>query len=301
METQDTLDRSKLRYIDVNGVRTRVFEDGDGAPLVLVHGGAFGRTYSLDAWSLNLGGLAKRFKVVAFDRLGQGHTGNPLRSEDYTFGGVQRHAATLLRQLDLEPAHLVGHSSGGLVTTRIALDSPDLVRSLVIVDSGSISPGGLMNDKHPALQSEIDKRAPSGQVTRDTVRVEPDVQSWSAEHVTTDFVSRLLDIALLPKTEEAMVRSPYSTVVADLRAVRDRTLQEIEEHGLPQRMLLIWGLNDRSAPFQLGLEFYERFALHMNDPVLQLVSRAGHYCFRERPELFEEIVTSFCLGLIHDN
>ena len=70
----DTLDSQKIRFVDVDGIRTRYYEDGAGEPLVLFHGGHFGEWYSLDCWSLNLADLAKHFHVYAVDKLGQGST-----------------------------------------------------------------------------------------------------------------------------------------------------------------------------------------------------------------------------------
>jgi hypothetical protein len=63
----DTLDTTKIHWVDVDGVRTRYYEDGRGEPLVLVHGDHFGFIDSLDCWSLNFDGLAERFHVYALD------------------------------------------------------------------------------------------------------------------------------------------------------------------------------------------------------------------------------------------
>src|SRR5688572_30378156 len=87
----DGLDRAKLHFVDVGGYRTRTYEDGVGDPLVLIHGGRFGNTYSLDAWSLNLPGLAGNFHVYAPDKLGSGHTDNPKTDDDYTFEAIFQH------------------------------------------------------------------------------------------------------------------------------------------------------------------------------------------------------------------
>jgi 2-hydroxy-6-oxonona-2,4-dienedioate hydrolase len=89
--TADSLDVEKLRFVDIEGARTRYYEDGDGEPLVLIHGGQFGSLYSLDSWSLNLAGLTRHFRVYALDKLGQGHTDNPRNDADYTFEALSRH------------------------------------------------------------------------------------------------------------------------------------------------------------------------------------------------------------------
>ena len=74
----ERLDRSKIKYITIDGITTRYYEDGRGESLVLFPGGNYASLYSLDAFTLNFEGLAKHFHVFAIDKLGQGHSGNPL-------------------------------------------------------------------------------------------------------------------------------------------------------------------------------------------------------------------------------
>src|SRR5688572_3544497 len=110
---RDGLDPSKLRFVEVDGIRTRYYEDGEGETLVLFHGGDPGSLYSLDSWSLNLAALAGRFHVVAVDKLGMGYTDNPRTPLDYAPGAVLAHAQGFLDALAIDRAHLVGHSRGG--------------------------------------------------------------------------------------------------------------------------------------------------------------------------------------------
>ena len=73
------LDPGGLRHAEVDGLRTRYYEAGDPAApaLLLVHGGQYGSWYALDSWDTVLAPLAERFRVVALDRPGQGHTQAP--------------------------------------------------------------------------------------------------------------------------------------------------------------------------------------------------------------------------------
>ena len=73
----DELDLSKIRWADVDSVRTRYYEAGQGEPLVLIHGGDFGFIDALDTSSLNLTELSNNFHVFAVDKFGQGHTDVP--------------------------------------------------------------------------------------------------------------------------------------------------------------------------------------------------------------------------------
>ncbi len=202
---EDGLDRGRLRFVEAGGIATRVYEAGEGESLVLIHGGGFGSLYSLDGWSLNLRRLAARFRVIAFDKLGQGHTGNPEDDSRYTFGRLLAHAVALLERLELGPAHLVGHSMGALLAARIALERPELARTLVIVDSNTVAPD---DPRFPwtRFYAELDAKIPPGPPTRETVRIEPDLQSFSTEHVTDDFLERLLEIARRPEFEHASRR-----------------------------------------------------------------------------------------------
>ena len=293
----DGLDRGRLRFVEADGIATRVYETGDGEPLVLVHGGGFGSLYSLDGWSLNLPHLAERFRVIAFDKLGQGHTGNPENDERYTFERLLAHAVALLERLELGPAHLVGHSMGALLTARIALERPELARTLLIVDSNTVAPD---DPRFPwtKFYVELDAKIPPGPPTAETVRIEPDLQSYSSDHVTDGFVERLLEIARRPEFEHASQRIKElrtTTWMPSILPVRARTLEEIDAHGLPVPTLVVWGANDPSAPLPLALALFERIAVRTRDADLHLLGRAGHYCFRERPQAFERAVTGFCL------
>lgn len=113
------------KFVDVDGIRTRYFDDGEGEPLVLVHGGNCGDNDNVDLasnWDLNWPWLVKSFHVYALDKLGQGFTDLPRRDEDYHFGCVVHHAYGFIRALGLRQVHLVGHSRGGYVSTRLALN-----------------------------------------------------------------------------------------------------------------------------------------------------------------------------------
>jgi 2-hydroxy-6-oxo-6-(2'-carboxyphenyl)-hexa-2,4-dienoate hydrolase len=291
----DRLDESCVRFVDVGKVRTRVYEDGAGEPLVLIHGGGFGTLYSLDSWSLVLPPLAERFRVVAFDKLGQGHTGEP-RNDDYTFGALLSHTLDLLDSLTLGPAHLVGHSMGAFLGTRIAIERPDLARTLVLVDSNTTAPD---DPRYPwtAFYDGLEARLPPDHPTRESVRMEPVEQSSSPDHVTDDFVERLYAIALLRRDEDPAreaARAPFWT--DSIVAARQENLRDLDERGLPVPTLVVWGADDPSAPVPLAYTLFERIARRTEHAELHVLARAGHYSYREQPDAFTRLLAAFCLG-----
>ena len=292
----DTIDQQKVRFVDVDGVRTRYYEDGSGEAILLFHGGNFGSIDSFDSWSLNFAGLAKHFHVYAVDKLGQGHTDNPKSDADYTFESLFRHAHGLVQALGIDKAHFVGHSRGGLLVTNFALEHPDLVSTVTIVDSNTTAPespmfpSGVFYSYLPAIPDPP---------TREAVRSEPEAQSYSTDNVTEEFVSRRLEIALLPKTQEIKLRMEAlnETVwTPSLNRKRREVLRKIDEGGVPVPTLVAWGVNDPSAPSPLAFRLFEQIAARTPRAELHVINGAGHYSFREQPEAFNRMLRSFCLG-----
>ncbi|MBI2367089.1 MAG: alpha/beta fold hydrolase, partial [Deltaproteobacteria bacterium] len=116
------------KFIDVDGIRTRYFDQGSGEVLLLVHGSHFGTPDACESaldWEFNFDPLARSFRVIAMDKLGQGYTGNPKTDADYTMAATVQHAARLIETLGLQNVHVIGHSRGGYVVARLTLDHPE--------------------------------------------------------------------------------------------------------------------------------------------------------------------------------
>lgn len=300
----DKLDKEKIRYVDVDGVRTRYYEDGAGEPLVLIHGGGFAFIDSLDCWSLNFEGLAASFRVYALDKLGQGHTDNPRSDSEYTYEALSRHTAAWLQKLGVSRAHLVGHSRGGLLAATLALEHPGLAKTVIVVDSATLAPDDPRFNPE-GFYKEVASRTPAGRPTLETIRAEPVANSYSADHVTDDYLARYLEIALLPKTKEAQQRVGASGLdetelgrtvwMPSLSRKRKATLETIQAKGMSLPTLVVWGFNDPSAPLPLGHSLFERIALKTPQAEFHVLNRAGHYSFRERPHEFNRLIRAFCL------
>jgi len=295
----DRLDPACLRFVDVDGVRTRVYEAGAGDPLVLVHGGHFGTLYALDAWSLNLEALARRHRVLAFDRLGQGHTDNPKGDSGYTFTASLAHARRTLELLGVSGAHLVGHSRGGLLVARLAMTHPELARTVTVVDSATLAPD-LPGHDPDAFYRKIFAQRPPGPPTREFVRLEPEAQSFSTAHVSDDWVERLYEIARLPKTGAAAerLRALHDSLwQPDLAGHRAAAREGLRGAGLRQPALLLWGAHDPSAPVEMALPLYRLLVEGAPAAAFHAFGRAGHYVFREQPGAFEHALAGFLTGI----
>jgi 2-hydroxy-6-oxonona-2,4-dienedioate hydrolase len=294
------LDEYEPKWVDIDGVRTRYFEAGEGPCLVCIHGGQVGDHSggeSAQDWDLNVTELSKRFRVIAIDRLGQGYTDLPKRDEDYTMAGAVKHVAALLTKLERGPYHLVGHSRGGYVASRITLDYPWLVESCIVIDSASAAPGEGRNDIVFACN-------PHPMRTLESSRYVYENYSYSKAAVTNEWLAMKQKIAELPKNREATRKMLDDGLLAarflpDIVDDRDEMFRQIESDGFRRPVLLIWGYNDPTAPLSMGLRYFHMIQKMQPRTQMHIFNQAGHFSFRERAAEFNRVVGEFVTGVAH--
>ena len=117
-------------FLDIEDVRVHYVERGNGPPLVLLHGnGAMIQDFLISGI---LDRLAERFRVIAIDRPGFGHTNRP-SSRIWTAAKQAELVDKALARLEVEQAVVIGHSWGTLVALSLALDHPENVQALVLL------------------------------------------------------------------------------------------------------------------------------------------------------------------------
>ena len=119
-----------MAYIDVNGANIFYEAFGedraDRAPVLLIHGSTIdGRT----DWSDIAPELARHYRVLVPDCRGHGHSNNPGGS--YSFKELADDAATFIRLLRYERAHVIGHSNGGNVALVTLMEHPEVVQTCI--------------------------------------------------------------------------------------------------------------------------------------------------------------------------
>jgi pimeloyl-ACP methyl ester carboxylesterase len=122
------------RYVRLSsGIRVRVVESGpeDGEAVVMLPGWGC----SAYAFRKNIRALAERgVRVIAVELKGQGCSDKPLGQGEYTVESLTRHMIQVLDALLVERASLVGLSLGGLIAARVALEAPERVNRLALLD-----------------------------------------------------------------------------------------------------------------------------------------------------------------------
>ncbi|MGH2532474.1 MAG: alpha/beta fold hydrolase [Thermomicrobiales bacterium] len=126
-------DGFELTTIDTGETTIRVRHGGSGPPLLLLHGHP--QTHAM--WHLVAPRLARDFTVVATDLRGYGDSGKPPTTPDhepYSKRAMARDQVEVMRQLDFERFFVAGHDRGGRVAYRMALDHPERVLKLAVLD-----------------------------------------------------------------------------------------------------------------------------------------------------------------------
>jgi non-heme chloroperoxidase len=112
------------------GVSVHYVERGSGTPVVFIHGG--GRDYRY--WDAQLESFAERYRVVAYSRRYAPPNDNPTIVPDYSAAVDASDLEALVRRLELGAAHFIGASIGGVAALFLAVQHPELVRSLVLAE-----------------------------------------------------------------------------------------------------------------------------------------------------------------------
>jgi non-heme chloroperoxidase len=110
------------------GVDLAYVEQGRGEPVVFVHGSV----NDYRAWSAQLAPFGELYRAVAYSRRYHWPNPQPRPGTTYTVAEHVADLASLIESLGLVPAHIVGSSYGALTALTLAVERPDLVRSLVL-------------------------------------------------------------------------------------------------------------------------------------------------------------------------
>ncbi|MEC9089358.1 MAG: alpha/beta hydrolase [Actinomycetota bacterium] len=126
-----------VRYVSRNVVvrhqRFHLLEWGDPSlpTLLFLHGG----NQSAHSWDLVSLHLADRFHIIAPDQRGHGDS-EWARDADYSSHAMAADAHAILSHFNIDQPIVIGHSMGGMNTLRLALEQPDLLDRLALVDVG---------------------------------------------------------------------------------------------------------------------------------------------------------------------
>jgi len=293
------------RFVEVDGRQVYVEQQGAGQVVVLLHG--FGE--SSYSWRQVMPELARSFRVVAPDLNGFGWTERPRDPQSYTREGQERLVLGVLGALGVTRAQFVGHSYGGSLTLFLASRHPDLVRSMVLIDSAAPT---YSDDRRSRVASirpldslfvrlALTPRHVRGSLLAsvyDPALVTPGLVRAYLERLRVDgegdayygLTARLSHPEAAGGVAPALPPSPASASVAAVAATADakaaggatanaRAAGDVELEALALPALVVWGAEDRLIRVEAGRQAARRL------PAGEFVTipQCGHLPMEERP------------------
>ena len=260
----------------------RCDEASRGVPIVCVHPTP-SSLFSFVEVASGVGADGERFRgldeahdVVLIDVVGHGVTRTKLRS--YDFQTCARWVAAAIEALGLEGVALIGNSYGGEFCWRAALDRPDLVSRLVLVDSS-----GYEREPDDFLSEEKAMRRLPGASLGWVLNSRERVRNALAPHFRDLDEERLTEVFTTLENADN-----WGATVDLVRDEEGHRAGELPQLGMPT--LLVWGADDLAFDVE---RYARRFERDIPNARLVVFDETGHYPQEERPRRFAETVLEF--------
>src|SRR5712672_1049165 len=257
-----------------------------GMPVVMLHGGGPGAS-GMSNFKNNLPAFAERFRTLVIDQPGFGKSDKPGVEGNY-FTFAARALADLLDELGIDRVHLVGNSLGGGAAVRFALRYPRRAGRLVLMGPGGLSLNVFAPDPTEGVRRLAEFGAPPGP-SREKMAAFLRTLVFDQRLVTEDLIDERFAAASDPESLRAMASMGASFFDPD--SYEDGLLWR-EAHRLRQRVLLIWGREDRVNPVDgalVAMRMIRRAQLHV-------FGGCGHWVQLEKAAAFNRLAIEFLNG-----
>ncbi len=276
----DAIRRIPVHTASVNGHRIAYLDEGQGPPLILLHG------YGGSMWQWEYQQpLTAQFRVITPDLLGSGLSDKP--AIDYRPEELIDAIRGLMDELGLPTATLIGNSMGGGVAIGMALTYPERVHRLVLIN-------GLPDHVRerlvsPLMQRAINTHAPAWLARFGALFLGNRTMEAVLKEIVYD--PRLVTPLVVDRSNRNRQRADMITPLLSLR----NSLPLWEQHFAPRlkdirhSTLILWGEHDRLFPPQVGRD------LHTIIPHSEfiVIPEAGHIPQWEQPQAVNRHIREF--------
>jgi len=260
---------AQYEFIETSAGRLRYAQrGGEGPVVVLIHG--FGG--DLDNWLFNIDALAGKATVYALDLPGHGQSSKLIAEPGLK--GLATAVQTFMDTVEIDQAHLVGHSMGAAVAATLACDAPDRVLSLSLISSAG-------------LGAEINSSYIDGFVAAQTRReLKPVLLNLFAD---TSLVNRAMIDDLLKYKRLDGVHDVLAALASKL-FVDNKQIDNLVDQisNLDMKTLVVWGAEDRIIPVS--------HANSLNNAKVEIIEGAGHMVQMEQATLVNALLLGHILG-----
>ncbi|MBM7458357.1 4,5:9,10-diseco-3-hydroxy-5,9,17-trioxoandrosta-1(10),2-diene-4-oate hydrolase [Rhodococcus coprophilus] len=282
--TEEITYESTSRFAQVrDDLRLHYHEAGVGhdTTIVLLHGGGPGAS-SWSNFAKNIPVLARQFHVLAVDQPGYGRSDKPTEHPQYFVHSASA-LADLLDTLGVTGrVHLLGNSLGGGAAVRFALDYPDRAGRLVLMGPGGLSVNLFAPDPTEGVKN-LGKF--SYEPTRENLEAFLRIMVFDQSLITPELVEERFAAASTPESLAAARAMGKSFSSGEF----EKGMLWRDAYKLRQRVLLIWGREDRVNPLDgalVALKMIPRAQLHV-------FGGCGHWAQLEKFDEFNRLTADF--------
>ncbi|MCE2996414.1 MAG: alpha/beta fold hydrolase [Cyclobacteriaceae bacterium] len=272
-------------YIQIGDAKLHVRQRGSGPSIFLLHG-SFASLHTWNGWENE---LEKSFRTVSVDFPGHGLTG-PTASAKYSTDDYAQLIFQLADQLKIDTFYVAGNSMGGQVAWKMALQKPNRVKKLVLVDAAGYSKGANPTGSTQQNRPFVFKLLQNDVAAKFLVKITPRfLFRWNLKQVygnpdavREDDVTRFYDLMMRAGNREVTIqrlRQPGKNLQDSIRFITTPTL-------------ILWGEKDRWIPVANAYHFKK----DIQPSRLIVWEGLGHVPMQEQPELTVAPVISF----LHD-
>jgi pimeloyl-ACP methyl ester carboxylesterase len=252
------------KFIDVAGLNVHYRDEGQGFPLLLLHG-AGSSLHTWEGWTRE---LSRSYRVIRLDLPGFGLTG-PNATKDYSMAWNVRFLAAFLDKLNVRECYVAGNSYGGRMAWEFAYAHPERVRKLILVDAS-----GYAVKRRRILAIRLARMPLVGRLLVHTtprflVAITLRETYGDPRRLSEAMIDRYYDLLLRAGNRETfgiLSRETVSDPTARVRKIRVPTL-------------ILWGGEDRSVPGS----YAERFHADIQGSKLIVYPGVGHVPMEEIP------------------
>jgi haloalkane dehalogenase len=270
-------------YRELEGLRLAHLDEGDGAPVIFLHGEP---TWSF-LWRHVLGPVRDAgFRCIAPDLAGFGRSDKPIELDWYSYDRHVAYTASLLEQLDLRDATIVVHDWGGPIGLRLAVEHPQRIARIVILDTGLFTGRQRMTDAWNAFRDFVARTEdlPVGMLVRGACKNDPGdevIAAYDAPFPSIDAKAGARAFPLLiPQTPDAPGAAAGTRVIEALREDR-------------RPALMLWADSDPVLPLSVG----ESFAASIGQAAPRVIENASHFLQEDQGPLIGQLIAEWLLTL----
>ncbi len=256
------------KFIEIDGMQVHYRDEGNGTPIVLIHGTA-SSLHTWDDWTKE---LSKNHRVLRMDLPAFGLTGANANG-DYSIENYTRFLHQFLSKVKVDNFYLVGNSLGGNIAWEYAAKYPKKIKKLVLVSASGLptnkpQPWIFKMAKTPIVNSLFLYLTPKMVIKDNMKQVYEDDSK-----ITDELITRYHEMALRAGNRQAFI----DRAKTDFKLAKTANLEKLK--SIQTKTLLLWGENDLWIPLDNG----KRMDSLLPNSKLVILKNSGHVPMEENP------------------